>query len=98
MSIHTVIATFNFKEESGKNTFLDILKGETIEHLLSEKQLELWNWILSLDKKEFSRKDAIEATGFPARTVEAIIKKLFDLKKLERIGEGRGIRYRVLKN
>ncbi len=28
MSIHTVIATFNFKEEGGKNTFLDILKGE----------------------------------------------------------------------
>ena len=35
---------------------LDILKGETIEHLLSEKQLELWNWVLSLDKKEFSRR------------------------------------------
>jgi Fic family protein len=77
---------------------LDILKGETIEHLLSEKQLELWNWALSLDKKEFSRKDAIEAMGFPARTVESIIKKLFDLKKLDRVGEGRGIRYRVLKN
>lgn len=77
---------------------LDILRGETIEHLLSEKQLKLWNWALSLEKKEFSRKDAIEATGFPPRTVEAIIKKLFDLKKLDRIGEGRGIRYRVLKN
>ena len=77
---------------------LDILKGETIEHLLSEKQLELWNWSLSLEKKEFSRKDAIEATGFPPRTIEAIIKKLFDLKKLDRIGEGRGIRYRLIKN
>ncbi|MDB2550258.1 Fic family protein [Rickettsiales bacterium] len=76
---------------------LDILKGETIEYLLSEKQLHLWNWALSLDKKEFSRKDAIEETGFPARTVESIIKKLFDLKKLERIGEGRGIRYKVLR-
>ena len=48
-------------------------------------------------KKEFSRKNAIEATGFPPRTAEAIIEKLFDLKKLDRIGEGRGIRYRVLK-
>ena len=57
----------------------------------------LWDWALSLDKKEFSRKDAIEATGFPPRTVEAIIKKLFDLKKLDRIGEGRGIRYRILR-
>lgn len=76
---------------------LAILKGETIEHLLSEKQLELWNWALSLEKKEFSRKDAIGAMGFPTRTVESIIKKLFDLKKLYRIGEGRGVRYRVVK-
>lgn len=76
---------------------LDILKGETIEHLLSEKQLALWNWALSLESKEFSRKDAIEAMQFPARTVEAIIKKLFDLKTLDRIGEGRAIRYKIIK-
>ena len=76
---------------------LNILKGETIEHLLSEKQLKLWNWALSLEKKEFSRKDAIEALNFPPRTTESIIKKLFDLKRFDRIGEGRGIRYRVKK-
>ncbi|MFT6386320.1 MAG: Fic family protein [Polaribacter sp.] len=30
---------------------LDILKGKTIEHLLSDKQLELWNWALPVEKK-----------------------------------------------
>jgi len=34
--------------------------------------------------------------GFPLRTVETIIKKLVDLKKLTKIGEGRTSRYRVL--
>jgi Fic family protein len=76
---------------------LKILQSETIEHLLSEKQLALWQWAQNLSKKEFARKDAIEALGFPPRTVESIIKKLLDFKKLVRIGEGRGIKYEVVK-
>ncbi|MDM8335300.1 hypothetical protein QUS22_02735 [Wolbachia pipientis] len=47
---------------------------ENTEHLLSQKQLLLWEWAFGLTGKEFSRKDAIEALGFPSRTVEAIIK------------------------
>jgi Fic family protein len=74
---------------------LKILQGETIEYLLSEKQLALWEWAQSLPSKEFSRKDAIEATEFPARTVESIIKKLFEMKKLIRIGQGRSVRYKL---
>ena len=76
---------------------LKILQSETIEHLLSEKQLALWQWAQNLSKKEFARKDAIEALGFPPRTVESIIKKLLDFKKLVRIGEGRGIKYEAVK-
>jgi hypothetical protein len=45
----------------------------------------------------FSRKDAVDALAFPPRTVEAIIKKLVELKRLERIGEGRSTRYRVVR-
>ena len=74
---------------------LKILQGETIEYLLSEKQLTLWQWAQTLPNKEFSRKDGIEATGFPARTVESIIKKLFEMKKLARIGQGRSVRYKI---
>ena len=75
---------------------LRILEGENIEHLLSEKQLQLWHWAAAVPGGEFSRKGAIDALDFPARTVEAIIKKLHDMKKLERLGAGRATRYRIL--
>lgn len=75
---------------------LKILQGETVEHLLSEKQLALWQWAQNLPTKQFARKNAIEETGFPARTAEAIIKKLLDMKRLTRVGEGRGVRYKLI--
>jgi Fic family protein len=74
---------------------LELIQQDRIENLLSEKQLALWHWAQSGHAAEFGRKDAVEALGFPPRTVEAIIKKLLDLKRLERIGEGRSTRYRV---
>lgn len=74
---------------------LALLEGDRIEDVLSEKQLALWHWANSLADKTFTRKMAIEALGFPPRTVEAIIKKLLDLKRLDRAGEGRATRYRV---
>lgn len=72
-----------------------IVEEDQVEHLLSEKQLALWQWINTRNEPEFSRKDVIDALGFPARTAEAAIKKLLDLKKLERVGEGRATRYRL---
>ena len=75
---------------------LALIQSDTIESLLSEKQLALWQWAQSRNAPEFSRKDAVEALGFPPRTTESIIKKLLDLKRLERIGEGRSTRYRVI--
>lgn len=74
---------------------LTLVQEDRVENLLSEKQLALWQWAQTRNAPEFSRKNAIEALGFPPRTVEAIIKKLVDLKRLERIGEGRGTRYRL---
>jgi len=75
---------------------LKILEGDKIEYLLSEKQLLLWQWANDLSTKQFSRGDAIAALDFPPRTVESIIKKLLDMKKLERLGQGRAVRYRVI--
>lgn len=75
---------------------LKIIEGDNVEYLLSEKQLALWRWAVDYNG-EFGRKDAVSALSFPERTVESIIKKLLDLKRLERIGEGRAIRYRVIK-
>jgi Fic family protein len=76
---------------------LDLIGKDNIETLLSEKQLMLWQWAQTRNAPEFSRKDAVEALGFPPRTVEAIIKKLLGLKRLERAGEGRGTRYRIVR-
>jgi Fic family protein len=75
---------------------LKIIEGDNIEYLLSEKQLALWKWAIEFGS-EFGRKDAVAALGFPERTVESIIKKLVDLNRLEKIGEGRATRYRVIK-
>ena len=76
---------------------LALIEGDTIETLLSEKQLALWHWAQMRNEPTLSRKDAVAALAFPPRTVEAIIKKLVELKRLERIGEGRGTRYRVVR-
>lgn len=70
-----------------------ILESDQFEYLLSEKQLSFWRW--AEGKSEFSRKDAIGELGYPARTVEAIVKKFLDMKKLERMGRGSATRYRV---
>ena len=71
-----------------------LLESDQFEYLLSEKQMQFWQW--AKQQGEFSRKKAVEALGFPNRTVESIIKKLFDMKKLERLGQGRATRYRVV--
>ena len=75
---------------------LSIIGGDNIEYLLSEKQLKLWQWINN-ECNEFSRKQVVESLGFPQRTVESIIKKLLDLKRLERHGQGRATRYKLIK-
>ncbi len=75
---------------------LKILEGDDITYLLSDKQLQLWQWANQISGKSFSRKDATTALGFPARTVESCIKKLLGLKKLTKIGEGRATRYKII--
>ncbi len=77
------------------NQALKIIEGDNIDYLLSEKQLTLWNWANQLGAT-FSRKDAITALGFPPRTTESIIKKLFDLKRLEKLGQGKATRYKII--
>lgn len=78
------------------NSALALIERDTIEDLLSEKQLALWQWAQARNEPTFSRKDAIDALGFPPRTVEAIIRKLLGLKRIDRIGEGRSTRYRMV--
>lgn len=76
---------------------LELLKEDSIESLLSEKQCALWLWAQGTEEKIFSRKDAIQNLQFPARTVEGIIKKLLEMKRLKKLGQGSGTRYKVVK-
>lgn len=89
-----VLYFLNILREQARQA-LKILEGDDIDYLLSEKQLELWRWANQRGDKTFSRKEAIDALGYPPRTVEACIKKLLDLKKISKVGEGRATRYRV---
>ena len=73
---------------------LVLIEEDRIENLLSEKQLLLWQWAQE-QTQPFGRKDAVEALGFPQRTAEAVIKKLVELKRLEKVGQGRATRYRL---
>jgi Fic family protein len=73
-----------------------ILEGDQFEYLLSDRQRALWRWASATPGTPFSRKDAVEALGFPPRTVEQIIAKLLTMKRLARLGQGRATRYRVL--
>ncbi len=77
------------------NQALKIIASDNIEYLLSDKQLIVWRWATKR-KEGFSRKDAIGELKLPARTIESIIKKLVDLKRLCRLGQGRSTRYKLV--
>lgn len=74
---------------------IKIIEGDNIEYLLSEKQLALWRWAQTKNMP-FSRSEAADILQFPLRTIESIIKKLVDLKRLEIHGQGRATRYKVI--
>ncbi len=76
---------------------LTILETDrSVERSLSENQLALLQWATENSEKTFGRKDAIEALGIPERTTESVIKRLVELKKLQRLGVGRATRYKVI--
>jgi Fic family protein len=75
---------------------MDLLEHGNIENFLSPKQLVAWQWILQNQSTECSRKDVVEALGFPERTVEEIIKKLLGMRRIARLGEGKATRYKLV--
>jgi Fic family protein len=74
----------------------ELMKQDVFEQLLSEKQLAVWNYILSAPQKEFNRKEIAEATNIPAVTVESIFKKFLNMNKIIKLGQGRATRYRKI--
>ncbi len=82
--------------EKQSHKALEIMEGDNIDYLLSEKQLRILEWGSGTTLTEFSRKDVIDALGMPPRTVEESIKRLVEFKKLEKLGQGRATRYKLI--
>jgi len=71
---------------------IELLTQEDIEKILSPKQLAVWNYLQ--DVSEAAPAEIVEKTKVAAPTVYQALTKLIKLKKVERIGLGRGTRYR----
>lgn len=71
---------------------VELLSKESIEKILSPKQLTVWSYIESVP--EATPGDIAERTGVARPTVNQALDALLRLKKIERIGLGRSTRYR----
>lgn len=71
---------------------VELLVSEQVEKLLSKKQLDVWNYIL--ETTEAAPSEIVKKTGVARPTVNQALTKLLKLKKIEKIGFGRGTRYR----
>ena len=74
---------------------LDLLSDENIEQLLSPRQADVWRYMQTA--KEVTPKELSDALGIPRPTINQVLNRLIALNKIERIGLGRGTRYRVSK-
>lgn len=74
---------------------IDMLRTEKIEALLSPKQLQVWEYLLSVF--ETTAGSIVKETGVVRPTVNQALDKLLGMKKIDRIGMGRATRYRVKK-
>jgi predicted HTH transcriptional regulator len=62
---------------------------------LSEKQLEDWEYIQK--HKKVTPRELQKKLKMPTPTILQILNKLLNMKKIERAGEGRAVRYELRK-
>ncbi len=71
---------------------IGLLTTENIEALLSPKQLDVWRYLQTID--EATPQEIAEKAKIARPTVNQVLNKLLEMKKIERRGEGSAIRYR----
>ena len=71
---------------------IGLLTAENIETLLSPKQLAVWEYLQTVD--EATPQEIAEKADVASPTVNQVLNKLLDMRKIERIGEGSAVRYR----
>jgi len=76
-------------------TAIGLLSKESIDNLLSEKQLAIWHYFSAHDV--VTPKELRENLKIAGPTVAQILNKLLEMKKIERMGAGRSSRYRLIK-
>jgi Fic family protein len=67
---------------------------ERIEIFLSPKQLQVWRFVN--EKNEVTPKEIRENLNMATATVLQVLNKLIEMKKIERLGEGRSTRYKII--
>ncbi len=72
-----------------------LLTAENIETLLSPKQLAVWEYLQTVD--EVTPNTIAEKVHVARPTVNQVLNKLLELRKVERLGEGAATRYRKLR-
>jgi Fic family protein len=73
---------------------IQLLSKESIENILSVKQLAVWQYIQKV--KEASPIEISNKVKIARPTINQALNKLLKLKKIERIGDGRATRYRIM--
>ena len=73
---------------------ISLSKIENIEMHLSEIQSKVWQTILAYTN--ISRQQIQKETGLSESTIKQVINKLIRMKKIERIGATRSVKYKVL--
>jgi DNA-binding MarR family transcriptional regulator len=71
---------------------IELLTSENIDVLLSPKQLTVWHFLQTVN--EATPNEIAKKTNVARPTINQVLNKLLQLKKVERIGEGAAIRYR----
>lgn len=71
---------------------IELLSKENIEKLLSEKQLAIWKFFEHVEITGTG--EIVIGTNIPRPTVKQVLEVLLKLKKIERIGQGRSVRYK----
>jgi len=72
---------------------IDLISSENIETILSSKQLAIWNYLQSVS--EATPQEIADKTGIARSTVNKTIIKLLTLKKIDRFGLARSVRYKI---
>jgi len=74
-------------------TALELFSEENVEKLLSPRQLQVWQYMQGA--VEVTPRELAENLGIPRPTINQVLDRLLALKRIERLGLGRGTRYRV---